>query len=457
MWPKLNSSMTDMKRLFTRTSARWPLVLVAALTAALVGARVGVGAPPSLKQQEAQKRAQAQAVLAQVDALNIQLNRADEQINGARYRLGQIRASQAKTRIAVDQARKQYRIAEGRAASRLVAVYETNAPTSVDAILGATTVNAILDRVEAVNATTALDHQIAQRLTATRTRLASQARKLEEDRHQQAAAVDDLQRNRAVIRVGLAHKQRLLESVKSQVATIQARERVEQQRLLVLARARLAAEAAARAKAAALARQRAAAVAATAAAAAKAAAAKAAAQARAHAAAAATTTVATTTTTASTLPAPTTTTDGSIAPATTTDATDTTTAPGTTASAPVPAPILPGGHPEAASIALRYLGIPYLWGGGTPAGFDCSGLVMYVYAQLGISLPHYAAAQFGFGTPLTRDQLQPGDLVFFDGLDHVGIWIGGGQFVDAPHTGSFVKIETFGGWYATHYVGARRI
>ena len=69
---------------------------------------------------------------------------------------------------------------------------------------------------------------------------------------------------------------------------------------------------------------------------------------------------------------------------------------------------------EAATIALHYLGVPYLWGGATPDGFDCSGLVMYVYNQLGISLPHFAAAQYGLGSPVARDQLQPGDLVFFE-------------------------------------------
>jgi cell wall-associated NlpC family hydrolase len=101
--------------------------------------------------------------------------------------------------------------------------------------------------------------------------------------------------------------------------------------------------------------------------------------------------------------------------------------------------------------------VPYHWGGSTPAGFDCSGLVMYVYAQLGISLPHFAAAQYQLGAPVARADLQPGDLVFFDGLNHVGIWIGGGQFVDAPQTGDVVKIETMTDWYARTYVGARRL
>jgi cell wall-associated NlpC family hydrolase len=150
-------------------------------------------------------------------------------------------------------------------------------------------------------------------------------------------------------------------------------------------------------------------------------------------------------------------------PATTTTAAPTTTtqAPTTTtpaAPAPTPAPTGPAGpgHPEAATIALRYLGVPYVWGGATPTGFDCSGLVMYVYAQLGISLPHFAAAQYSEGTPVARTDLQPGDLVFFDGLNHVGIYIGNGQLVHAPQTGDVVKISSVSDW-GDGYVGARRI
>jgi peptidoglycan DL-endopeptidase CwlO len=107
-------------------------------------------------------------------------------------------------------------------------------------------------------------------------------------------------------------------------------------------------------------------------------------------------------------------------------------------------------------IAMRYLGTPYVWGGASPSGFDCSGFTMYVYAQVGVSLPHNAAAQFGMGVPVSRGQLQPGDLVFFDGLGHVGIYIGGGSFIHSPHTGDVVKISSMTGWYASTYAGARR-
>jgi cell wall-associated NlpC family hydrolase len=109
-------------------------------------------------------------------------------------------------------------------------------------------------------------------------------------------------------------------------------------------------------------------------------------------------------------------------------------------------------------IAMRYLGIPYKWGGASPStGFDCSGFLMYVYAQVGVSLPHNAAAQYGYGTPVDRSQLQPGDLVFFNGLGHNGMYIGNNQMIHAPRTGDVVKISSLTGWYASTWVGARRL
>ena len=125
-------------------------------------------------------------------------------------------------------------------------------------------------------------------------------------------------------------------------------------------------------------------------------------------------------------------------------------------------------HNGVVSTAMRYLGVPYQWGGASPsAGFDCSGLVTYVFAKLGLSLPHYAAAQYYSPDAVwvSPQRLQPGDLVFFTGSDgtrkepgHVGIYVDDGYFIDAPHTGSFVRIDSLSeGSYANEYVAAKRI
>ncbi len=110
---------------------------------------------------------------------------------------------------------------------------------------------------------------------------------------------------------------------------------------------------------------------------------------------------------------------------------------------------------QAVAIAERYLGVPYVWGGASPAGFDCSGLTMYVYGQLGVSLPHNAAAQYASLPHVSESDLEPGDLVFFDGLNHVGIYIGGGSIIHAPHTGTVVQISSLSG--GGSYYGAARV
>jgi len=129
----------------------------------------------------------------------------------------------------------------------------------------------------------------------------------------------------------------------------------------------------------------------------------------------------------------------------------------------VPIPTAPR-SPEATrgrtvvAVAKQYVGAPYRWGGSSPEGFDCSGLVRYVYAQVGVSLPHNAAQQYRLGTPVAREDLEPGDLVFFDHLRHNGIYVGDGRFIHARQTGRRVAIAGLDEpWYASHFVGGRRL
>ncbi len=124
----------------------------------------------------------------------------------------------------------------------------------------------------------------------------------------------------------------------------------------------------------------------------------------------------------------------------------------------------PASNPKGSSIvstAKKYLGVKYVYGGTTPKGFDCSGLVQYVCKSLGISVNRTAASQFSNGRAVNKSDLQPGDLVFFaksSKISHVGIYIGGGQMIHAPHTGDVVRIASINsGYYKRTYVGARRV
>ncbi|MDQ1574135.1 MAG: peptidoglycan DL-endopeptidase CwlO, partial [Actinomycetota bacterium] len=101
-----------------------------------------------------------------------------------------------------------------------------------------------------------------------------------------------------------------------------------------------------------------------------------------------------------------------------------------------------------AAVAAKYQGVPYVFGGESPAGFDCSGLVAYVYAQFGISLPHSSLAQARIGTRISTAAAKPGDVVVMSGGSHIGIYLGGGRMIDAPMPGRVVSERAI---YTTDY------
>lgn len=124
---------------------------------------------------------------------------------------------------------------------------------------------------------------------------------------------------------------------------------------------------------------------------------------------------------------------------------------GTPTKIPVPTNVPKSG---VVGIAMAQLGKPYQWGAAGPNSFDCSGLMMFAYSRVGISLPHSSKAQFGVGQAVGKENLQPGDLVFFGSpIHHVGMYIGNGSMVHAPNSGDVVKISPA---FRGDYVGARR-
>ena len=127
---------------------------------------------------------------------------------------------------------------------------------------------------------------------------------------------------------------------------------------------------------------------------------------------------------------------------------------GATTAAPAAAPT--SAAQVAVDTALAQLGDPYVWAGAGPSSFDCSGLTQYAYGAAGIYLPHSSSMQSGIGTPVAYSDLQPGDLVFFySPVSHVGMYIGNGQMVHAPNSGSVVQVVPLS--YMPSFAGARRI
>jgi cell wall-associated NlpC family hydrolase len=125
--------------------------------------------------------------------------------------------------------------------------------------------------------------------------------------------------------------------------------------------------------------------------------------------------------------------------------------------APMPSTHTPTLGERAAALALEEVGVPYQWGGISPAsGFDCSGLVYWAYGRLGIKLSHSSYALYDEGREIPRRRMKPGDLLFFFGLGHVGIYVGHGRMVHAPHSGSRVQVIRLSR-YAGKLVGVRRI
>ena len=348
-------------------------------------------ADPSIKS----KRAQAQAVLAQIEAAQPQLEQAIESFNYANVQLKQIDVDLDSNARHLVVAKKSLGAAQVHIADRLRALYQNgDGGGAVEVILGAQSLDDLLGRLDMVQRVGNQDAKVLKEVTRFRKEVKQRRENLTRARASQSRLVDQRASQQRAIEGQIAQQQRSLAGLQSEIRQLQAEEARRQALVAAQARARLAAEERAAESAS-----------------------------RAQA-------------TQSVVPAYST----EISPPDSSDE-----------FIPAAAPSQYGG---VVGIAMQYLGIPYLWGGMSPSGFDCSGLVAYVYAQIGVSLPHHAASIWGYGTPVSQSDLQPGDLVFYSGLGHRGIDIGGAQYIHAPQTGDVVKISSI---YRSGWVGAKRL
>jgi peptidoglycan DL-endopeptidase CwlO len=341
------------------------------------------------------KRAEAQQVLGQLQQLDLSLGRAVEQYNLANVKLARIRRDLKENRFELHVAQRNLKSSQRVIATRLVALYTSEQASTLEVILGAHSLDDMINRMDGAKSITSLDAQVLGQVKHFRTAVRENGRQLAAAHVEQQRLVAERASRKSEIESQIAQQHRLLSSIKGEIARIQAAQAARQLQMAAAAQARLAS------------------------------------QHRAAQQEAADTIVGVSATV--------------VGDSAATPTADTLLAP-------------PPTHTGVVGVALSQLGTPYVWAGSAPGGFDCSGLVMWAYAQVGVGLPHSSYAQWGSGVPVSRDQLEPGDLVFFDGLGHVGIYIGGGQFVHAPHSGDVVKISSVDeSWYASTYVGARRI
>ena len=334
-------------------------------------------------------RAKVTQIQAEVAAIDHQVGSAAEAYNGAIYRLDQIHTRIRANGAALRNARRDLASARSILGERLRAAYMQPPPSRIQLILSSGSVSSFLSGTEALERASSQDANVVRSVQALRRRTVVARRDLLADQGKARTEVTGRQRQRDVVTGLLRQRQAVLSSAKGRLGAL-----LEQER----ARERREAEAQRRQ---ALERVR--------------------------------------TTTSSSRPAS----GGNSG--------------GRGSSVPASAGVVSGAgssaNAQAARIAMQYVGVPYVWGGATPSGFDCSGLASYAYAKVGKSVPHYTGAIWA-AFPRVTGPLQPGDMVFFRGLGHMGIYIGGGQMVQAPRTGDFVKISAMAS--RSDFVGAVR-
>jgi peptidoglycan DL-endopeptidase CwlO len=341
------------------------------------------------------KKAQNQAAALQnlIDQLSEEMSAAAEDYDTAQQQLEDTQSAIKKTQKQLTQSTGDLATLQERLSQRVVEIYKSGDLSMLNVLLEASSFSDLIGRYEQLQRLSDQDAQLLEQVSDYKAQMAQQKTQLDSEKAQEQASVKKTASAKAKVTAQLAKQKKALKGKEVQIAQLKAAEQARQAALVAAAK-KAAADEIARARAAAAAAKN---------------------------------------------------NKGNKGTTATTDG-------GGGGGGPAP-----GYDSDKAArvvqIAMQYVGVPYVWGGSSPSGFDCSGLCRYAYAKVGVSLPHSSAMMYNYGVAVSRSELKPGDLVFYySPIHHVGMYIGGGQMVNA--TGDHVQV---GAVWKSSYHGARRI
>jgi cell wall-associated NlpC family hydrolase len=365
---------------------RRPLFIAAALLALLVTSLSASAAPAGV----AERRQQAQAARAEMVRLGEELTPAIERYNQAVAQLEQVEAEIAFNKRQINVTKDNLDVTQDELHEQLEQSYRVGSPDLLSSVLSQTSISQVLAVADLFARSQNQSANLVEGLRRDRQSLARRQRALDSAQDEAKALRAARAEQQRTIEAGIAEQQALVAGLEDEIAALieeeQARqERIRQQALAALAAQESAAQGGAGFDDIAI--------------------------------------------------------GGSVDGGASGDSASASSEP---AAAPIELPPTDGSlGAQAVAAALQHLGVPYVWGGASPSGFDCSGLTQYAYGQVGISLTHFTGSQWNEGVRVPADQLLPGDLVFFrSDLGHMGMYMGNGQYINAPQTGDVVKISS---------------
>jgi cell wall-associated NlpC family hydrolase len=358
----------------------------------LLGGNVAWAEPAAITQA----KNEAEALQAKIDDLAEQLDAAVEDYNYAKAKLADTTAAAKKTQSKLTKAEKDLDAIQAQLSDRVVRIYKQGHLGLLDTLAGAVSFSDLINRLDLLEKLSAQDSRLVAEVTDYRDEVAQRKVELADQLREQKVLAAEADKAKDAVQARLSANEKALSGKEAQIAQLEKEEAIRQAKIAAAAReaARKAALAAAKAKAAEAAKK---------------------------------------------------------------TAKNTSKSNGSTGSGTVTVQVPDNASAsDVVSIAMEYLGCPYVWAGSSPSGFDCSGFVMYVYAKVGVSLPHSSRMQIGCGKSVSSGDLKAGDLVFFGNptIHHVGLYIGDGKMIHAAGVGKGVRIDSV---WRSNYHGACRI